>query len=240
VNIGVWIAVFYVVLAAIQVFGVRGYAEGKYRACIDKTPSKTLLIPFSVEFVLALIKICAIVGFIILGIVIDCGGVPSQHTGYIGAKYWHDPGAFRNGFKGFCSVFVAAAFSFAGTELVGLAAAECKDPARAIPKACKQVFWRIVVIYLVSLFILGLIVPSNSPYLLGAHGSATKYSPFVGAIKSAGIRALPSIFNAVITISVLSVANSVTYGSSRLLHALSKQGMAPGFLNRVDSRGRPM
>lgn len=199
-----------------------------------------MLTEFAVEFVLAIVKICAIVGFIILGIIIDCGGVPTQHTGYIGAKYWHDPGAFRNGFKGFCSVFVAAAFSFAGTELVGLAAAECADPAKSIPKACRQVFWRIVVIYLVSLFIVGLIVPSNSTYLLAAHGNATKYSPFVGAIKAAGIEALPSIFNVVITLSVLSVANSVTYGSSRLLHALAVQGMAPKFLSRVDSKGRPM
>jgi len=72
--------------------------------------------------VLSVIKICGVVGFIIMGIVIDCGGVGNQ--GYIGAKYWHDPGAFNNGFKGFCSVFVVAAFAFGGTELVGLAAAE--------------------------------------------------------------------------------------------------------------------
>ena len=56
-----------------------------------------------------MIKITAIVGFIILGIVIDCGGVSTDKRGYIGAHYWHNPGAFNNGFKGFVSVFTNAA-----------------------------------------------------------------------------------------------------------------------------------
>ena len=62
----------------------------------------------AVEFVLAIVKIITCIGLIILGIIINCGGVPSQKTGYIGAKYWHNPGAFANGLKGFCAVFVNA------------------------------------------------------------------------------------------------------------------------------------
>ena len=62
-------------------------------------------------------------------------------------SYWHDPGAFSNGFQGFCSVFVTAAFAFGGTELAGLAAAEAEDPARTLPKATRQVFWRIFFFY---------------------------------------------------------------------------------------------
>ena len=53
-------------------------------------------------------------------------------------------GLLLDGFKGFCSVFVTAAFAFSGTELVGLAAAETQNPRRALPHATKQVFWRIV------------------------------------------------------------------------------------------------
>lgn len=49
-----------------------------------------------------------------------------------------------DGFKGFCSVFVTAAFSFSGTELVGLAAAETENPRKTLPRATKQVFWRVV------------------------------------------------------------------------------------------------
>jgi yeast amino acid transporter len=80
----------------------------------------------------------------ILGAVINCGG--GQDSGYIGGKFWADPGAFNNGFKGFCNILVTAAFSFAGTELVGLAAAETHNPSKSLPTAIKQVFWRIALV----------------------------------------------------------------------------------------------
>ena len=187
-----------------------------------------------------MIKIAAIIGFIIFGIVADCGGISSDTRGYIGAAYWHDPGAFLNGFKGFCSVFVTAAFAFGGTELVGLAAAEAADPRKTLPKATKQVFWRITFFYVISLFIVGLIVRADNPNLLNASSSDTKDSPFVLAIRLTGVKGLPSVFNAVITISVLSVANSCTFASTRTLQALSAHGMAPKFLQYIDKKGRPL
>lgn len=182
----------------------------------------------------------AVTGFIIFGIIVNCGGVPTDDRGYIGARYWHDPGAFRNGFKGFASVFVTAAFAFGGTELVGLAAAEATDPRRSLPTATKQVFWRIATFYVLSLFIVGLILPSDSEDLLGASGANTKASPFVLAIQEAGVKGLPSVFNAVITISVLSVANSCTYGSTRTMQALGVRHMGPKFLTYIDKKGRPL
>ena len=187
-----------------------------------------------------MIKILACSGFIILGIIIDCGGVPTDHRGYIGAHYWHHPGGFLNGFKGFCTVFVTASFAYTGTELTGLAAAESQNPRKQIPQATKQVFWRIAFFYVVNLFILGLIVPADSDVLLGSSGANTKASPFVLAIEMAGIKALPSIFNVVITLSVLSVANSATYASTRTLQALAAHGMAPKLLAYVDKKGRPI
>jgi amino acid transporter len=193
--------------------------------------------PPLVEFVLSIIKITALTGFIILGIVIDCGGAPQG--GYIGAHYWHDPGAFTS-FRGFCSVFTTAAFAFGGTELSGLAAAESANPAKSLPKATKQVFWRIMIFYVLGTFIVGLIVPYNAPYLLNASGANTAYSPFVKSIQNAGISGLPSVMNAVITISVISVANSATFGSTRTIQALAARGMAPKFFSYVDKSGRPI
>ena len=219
VNSAVWVTVFLVALCVVQLFGVRGYGE--------------------VEFVLSITKIIACTGFIILAIIIDCGGVPTDHRGYIGAKYWHNPGAFHNGFKGFCGVFTTASFSFAGTELVGLAAAEAANPLKTIPQAVRQVFWRITFFYIVLLFLVGLIVRSDNPNLLNATGANSQYSPFVIAIKLAGIKVLPSIFNVVITISVLSVANSCTFGSTRTMQALAARGMAPKALGYIDKHGRP-
>jgi len=87
---------------------------------------------------------------------------------------------------------------------------------------------------------MGLIVPNSSPDLLNASGANTKASPFVLAIKYAGVKGLPSVFNAVITISVISVANSCTYGSTRTLQALAQDGMAPKFLAWIDRKGRPV
>ena len=185
-----------------------------------------------------MVKVLACTGFFFLGIIINCGGVPTDHRGYIGAHYWHDPGAFLNGFKGFCTVFVTASFAYAGTELTGLAAAEAQNPSKELPKAIKQVFWRISFFYIVNLFILGLIVPANNP--LNASTADTEDSPFVLAIKLAGIPGLPSVFNVVICMSVLSVANSATFGSTRTLQALGMQGMAPKFLSYVDKKGRPI
>jgi amino acid transporter len=219
VNVGVWITIFLLLVCVINIFGVKGYGE--------------------VEFVLGCVKVVAIIGFIILGVIIDCGGVPTDTRGYIGAHYWHDPGAFRNGFKGFCSVFVTASFAFGGTELVGLAAAEAANPRKTIPKATKQVFWRITLFYVISLFLLGLIVPSDNDNLSNASGGNTRYSPFVLSFRLAGIKVLPSIFNAVITLSVISVANSCTFASTRTIQALCARGMGPRIGARVDKKGRP-
>lgn len=219
INNAAWVAIFWVLIVAINLFGVRGYGEA--------------------EFVFSIIKVIAVIGFIILGIILNCGGGPKG--GYIGGKYWHDPGAFHNGFKGLCSVFVNAAFAFAGTELVGLAAAETANPRKSLPTAVKQVFWRITLFYIVSLTLVGLLVPYNNDQLLsGVSSSDAKASPFVIAIKDAGISVLDSIMNVVIMIAVLSVGNSSVYGSSRTLAALAEQGQAPKFLAYIDRQGRPI
>jgi amino acid transporter len=85
-----WVCIFWIAVVVINFFGVKGYGEA--------------------EFVFSIIKVTAVLGFIILGIIIAAGGVPGSPQGYLGAHYWYDPGAFNHGFKGLCSVFVTAAF----------------------------------------------------------------------------------------------------------------------------------
>ncbi|KAL8709105.1 MAG: hypothetical protein Q9220_006126 [cf. Caloplaca sp. 1 TL-2023] len=218
VSPAAWVTLFLVTIISINMIGVRGYGEA--------------------EFVFSLVKVIAVIGFIILGIILDIGG--GKNAEYIGGKYWSIPGAFNNGFKGLCSVFVIAAFAFAGTELVGLAAAETANPRKSLPTAVKQVFWRICLFYIVSLTLVGLLVPFTDPRLIGQSSSDAKASPFVIAIKNAGITTLDSIMNCVIMISVLSVGNSAVYGSSRTLAALAEQGQAPSFLGYIDRQGRPL
>jgi yeast amino acid transporter len=174
----------------------------------------------------------------LLGIVLNCGG--TKDTGYIGGRYWFEPGAFNNGFKGLCSVFVTAAFAFAGTELVGLAAAETANPRKSLPTAIKQVFWRITLFYIVALTLVGLLVPYTDENLLGDNSADAKASPFVIAIENAGIEILPSVMNSVILIAVLSVGNSAVFGSSRTLAALADQNQAPRIFSYIDRKGRPL
>ncbi|QSZ29500.1 hypothetical protein DSL72_004014 [Monilinia vaccinii-corymbosi] len=191
------------------------------------------------EYGFTALKVTAIIGFIILGAVINCTGTPG--SGYIGGKYWSNPGAFNNGFRGFCEILVIAAFSFAGTELVALAAAETYNPSKSLPKSIRQVFWRVVLFYILSVIIIGLLVPYNSPSLLhDGNGDHLPPSPFIIAIQSAGITGLGSVMNAVILIAVLSVANSCVFGSSRLLASLAAQGQAPLLLAYIDRKGRPV
>lgn len=218
INHAVWVAIFYILIVAINLFGVKGYGEA--------------------EFVFSIIKVIAVIGFIILGVVLDCGGGPVG--GYIGGKYWHNPGAFANGFKGVCSVFVTAAFSFTGTELVGLAAAETDNPRKTLPTAVKQVFWRITLFYIISLTLVGLLVPYNDPELLSPSNVGAAASPFVIAINNAHIKVLPSIINVVVIIAVLSVGNSSVYGCSRTFASLAAQGLAPRWLGYIDRSGRPL
>ncbi|TVY83308.1 General amino-acid permease GAP2 [Lachnellula suecica] len=237
-NEAAWVTIFLVVIVIINFFGVRGYGEA--------------------EFVFAIIKVVAVIGFIILGIVLNCGGGP--HGGYIGGSYWYPntvgpdytgyilgqapgsikSGAFNHGFKGLASVLVTAAFSFAGTELVGLAAAEAENPRKTLPSAIKQVFWRICLFYMVALTVISLLVPYGDARLLGSGSTDAKASAFVIAINNAGISGLPSVMNIVILIAVLSVGNSSVFGSSRTLAALASQGQAPRFLGYIDREGRPL
>ncbi|KIW71929.1 hypothetical protein, variant [Phialophora macrospora] len=220
-----WVSIFLVLIVLINFFGVKGYGEA--------------------EFIFSIVKVTAVIGYILLGVLINImGGVDSAgrpNGSYIGFDLWHHPGAFNNGFKGLCSTFVTAAFAFAGTELVGLAAAETENPRKALPTAIKQVFWRITLFYIVSLLLVGTLVPYDDPRLLNGRNSAdAKASPFVISIQNAGIEVLPSVMNCVIMISVLSVGNSAIYGSSRTLAALAEQRQAPSFLAYIDRKGRPL
>ncbi|GME75819.1 unnamed protein product [Ambrosiozyma monospora] len=219
INPAAWVSIFYALIVIINIFGVRGFAES--------------------EFVLSSIKVLAIIGFIILGIVLNCGGGP-KGDGYIGGRYWHDPGAFNHGFRGFCSVFPLSAISFTGTELIGLTAAETQNPRKTLPSAIKQVFWRIVLFYILSLLLVGLLVPYTDHRLLSSSSVDASASPFVIAIKNGGINGLPSVMNAVIMISVVSVGNSAVFASSRSMMSLSQQGFGPKILMYVDREGRPL
>jgi amino acid transporter len=197
-----------------------------------------------VEFVFAILKILLVIGVIIMGLIIDLGGVPGKDR--IGFRYWKNPGPFveyiASGnwgkFLGFWAVMNNAAYSFAGIESISVAAAEIQNPRQNIPMACKRVFARVSLFYILAVLIVGLLVPSNDPNLNDASGTASQ-SPFVIAATRAGIKIVPSIINAVVLTSAWSSSNQALLAGTRILFGLALKKQAPSIFLRTTPWGIP-
>ena len=131
---------------------------------------------------------------------------------------------------------INAAFTYQGTELVGITAGEAANPRKTVPRAINKVVFRIVLFYIMSLFFIGLLVPYNDSRL-SASSAVIASSPFVISIQNAGTYALPDIFNAVVLITVVSAANSNVYVGSRVLYSLARTGNAPKQFGYVTRQG---
>lgn len=228
INPGVWITIFLIAIIAINYLGIRFFGE--------------------FEFWLSSIKVLVICGIIILSLVLALGGGPDHDRK--GFRYWNDPGAFHEyidtgstgKFLGLWSSMVTAVFAYLGTELVGVTVGEAENPRKTIPKAIKLTFFRIVFFYILSVFLLTMIVPYDSKQLAFAtkQSNSAAASPFVVAIVLAGIKGLPGFLNACILIFVFSACNSDLYIASRTIHGLALRGQAPRILAKTDKRGVPI
>ncbi|KAJ5928201.1 hypothetical protein N7466_007157 [Penicillium verhagenii] len=224
-NIAIFIGVFWVIITALNFLPVGFYGE--------------------VEFWFSTIKVATVLGFMIFAICVDCG-VGSQ--GYLGFRYWREPGAFATHlistpeslgkFVGFWAVLIQAGFSYQGTELVGIAAGETENPQRTVPSAIRKTFVRIGLFFVLTIFFIGLVVPYTNPRLATGDSNASS-SPLVIAADLAGIGVLPSLINAVLLTVVLSAANSNVYSGSRILTGLALEGFAPMIFARVTKKGVP-
>ena len=227
VNAGVWITIFIVLIISINYFGITFFGE--------------------FEFWLSSFKVVVIIGIILLSIILVLGGGPDHDRK--GFRYWKDPGAFNTyisdgdagRFYAVLLTMVSATFAFLGTELVGVTVGEAQNPRKTIPRAIKLTFYRILVFYILSVFLVGLLVPYNSPELAFAikANSSAAASPFVVAIKLASIPVLPDIMNGCILLFVFSSANSDLYIATRTIYGLAREGKAPAILARTDRRGVP-
>lgn len=189
------------------------------------------------EFWLALLKLGGLVAFFIFSIVYAAGGI--QGTPALGFTYWRDPGAFAQGFRGVATVFVFCSTFYAGCESIAVAATETKNPRVAVPRAIRQVFWRIIFIYMGSAFFFGLTCPSDADGLVSAKSKALA-SPMTIAIQNAGWQSGVHLINAFILITCLSAVNSSIYIGSRTLLFMGQDGKAPKILGWTDRRGVPI
>ena len=214
-----WITIILATVILLNIFAVRVYGES--------------------EFWFTSIKIIAILGLIILGIVLFFGGGPNHDR--LGFRYWKNPGSFNSypkpgldntgRFLAFWTSLIHSGFAFVlSPETITIAAGESKAPRRDIPRASKRFIYRLVIFYVMGTLVVSVIVASNDEELLQAVSSGTTNagaSPFVIGIKRAGIQGLDHVINAVILTSAWSAASSFLYAGSRSLSSLAMTGQAP-------------
>lgn len=227
VPTGVWITIFFLALVFLNCLPVKIYGE--------------------TEFIFGAIKLVTIIGLDLLMFIIMLGGAPSGDR--IGFRYWVNPGPMLEYLKpgqlgrflAFWKVFIQATFSYGGSEMVVVAAGETENPRRNIPKAVRRVFWRILIFYVLSVFLVGMCVSSKDERLLNAISDeepGVSASPFVIAIVNGGIDGLPHVINAVVLSSAFSAGNSFFYASTRILYSTALDGKAPKIL-RYEKFGVP-
>ncbi|RDW72664.1 uncharacterized protein DSM5745_07836 [Aspergillus mulundensis] len=224
VSVAVWITVFSVFILFINFCGVRLYGES--------------------EVFFSSLKIMLIIGLIIGGIVINAGGGPNNE--YIGFRYWRTPGAFNEyietgsagRFLAFWKVLLTSAFSYGNIQVVAISGSETRNPRSVIPSATRKTFVRVFLFYVLSIFIVGLIVPSDDKSLSLSTGTASQ-SPFVLAFTRAGIDVLPHIINAVVCTSAISSGSGCIFIASRTLYGLSRDGHAPRIFQKCNRFGTP-
>lgn len=119
--------------------------------------------------------------------------------------------------------------------MLGITAGEAENPEKSIPKAMNSIFWRILVFYILSIFVMAAIIPFTDPHLVG--GNSAAQSPFTIVFERVGLSIAASIMNAVVLTSVVSAANSGMYASTRMLYSLAKDGGAPKIFSKLQKTG---
>jgi arginine/ornithine permease len=212
VPIWIWCLVFMVLLFSLNALSTRGFAEA--------------------EFWFAGIKVLAVILFLVIGFAAIFGFIPMEDRATPFLTNLAPTGLFPAGIAIVFVTMMNVIFSYQGSELVGIAAGETENPEKNIPKAIRTIIFRIVIFYIASIIVLSAIFPASELGLLA--------SPFVTLMEIAGVPYAAGIMNFVILTAILSVGNSCLYASTRLLWAMSNEGMAPKTFGRLTKRKVPL
>jgi len=211
-NLPTWLTILvcFLTINAFNLINVKAYAE--------------------TEFWMSSIKVVAVIGMILFGSFLLLSGSGSTQSGI--ANLWqHEGGFFPGGLLGFGLSLSPILFAFGGLELVGVAAAEAKEPKKVIPKAVNQTILILMFFYIESIFVLLTLFPWNQ---LIAGGS-----PFVLVFSKLGNVLAANALNIIVFSAALSVYNSCVYASSRMLFSLAEQKNAPQFFAKLNKKGVP-
>ncbi|TDR76634.1 amino acid permease [Paludibacterium purpuratum] len=218
----VWSALSLALIVALNIVSVRGFGEAEYW--------------------FSLLKVITIIAFVAIGMLMIVGIMtrPVYHGLAAGLPVFFASGnGFVGGMSAFISVSMVVGFAYQGTEVIGVAAGEAEDPAKSLPRAARQIFWRILMFYMLSILVVGLLLPYNDPLLLKNDMSDVGASPFTLVFQRAGMAAAASVVNATILSAVLSAGNSGIYACTRMLYSMAQNGMAPASLGRLSKNGVP-
>ena len=210
-----WSSLFLVLIFLLNYVSVKGYGEGEYW--------------------FSLIKVATIIIFIVVGILMIFGIMNGEAIGFKNFTVGDAP--FAGGFLATLGIFIAAGFSFQGTEIVGVAAGESEEPAKNVPRAVRSIFWRIFLFYILAILVIGLIVPYTNGSL---QGHTIMVSPFTMVFEKVGLAFAASVMNAIILTAVLSAGNSSLYVTSRMLYSMANEGLAPRIFGKLNKRGVPI
>lgn len=213
VPIWYWSALFVVVLFGLNALATRAFGEAEYW--------------FSG------IKVATIMGFIVIGLLVIFGvialnnGAPAPMLDNLVGD-----SLFPHGLSAVFAVMMTVVYAFQGCEIMGVAAGETEHPEKSIPRAVRNVVFRVLIFYVLAIAVLSAIVPYEQAGLME--------SPFVQVFDMVGIPYAADLMNFVILTAILSVGNSGLYASTRILWAMSKTGMAPRSLSTLSKRGVPL
>lgn len=185
------------------------------------------------EFWLSIVKVTAIVAMILGGLGLMIYGFNADQAGFTTGiqNLWIHEGFMPNGIAGLIACLSVVVFAFGGIEIIGITAGESKDPKTSIPKAINAVPVRILLFYVLTIFVLMSIFPWNQ---IGSQGS-----PFVQIFENLGIGSAATILNIVVITAAVSAINSDVFGEGRMLFGMSSRGQAPQVFQKISKNGVP-
>ena len=183
------------------------------------------------EYWFAMIKVAAILAFILVGLSLILGVGHRQAVGL--GNLTRYGGFFPNGWKGVWLSLTITVTSYMGVEIIAVTAGEAERPQVTIPRAMRNIVYRLILFYVLAIAIMVTILPWNQA------GSTLSGSPFVTAFAVAHIPFAASIMNFVVLTAALSSVNTNLYLSTRMLFSLGRGGYGPEWMGKVSSNGVP-
>lgn len=207
-----WSLIYSALIIAVNFVSVRGFGD--------------------IEGVMAGVKTFAVLAFIALGFLILFHAVPTRHVlPSLGTMLAGHGGWVPNGWYSALPAMILVLFAYAGTGVIGLAAAEAQNPHRTLTKAIRNTVILVVVMYLGAIFVILAITPWNV--------QSDKVSPFIVALRVSSLPYVSFIMNLVLLFAVLSTMNAALYSNVRVLYSLARQGEAPKWLGKLNRKGLP-